>query len=287
MPAETEGAAVLCLGRDAQQHAAVQRADRHFGAEERLAQRQRHLAPQVGALAREHRMRQDADLDVRVGTLGDTREADALAIGDAGRNVDLDAAAVDLEQSLGAVGDLLEADLGLRLEALAGHAAVAGRGRSRATQTTEEVLDRAGPRSRSGLCSAATGLIGAELDVAAEEGAEEVTEAGQVLGVAAVFETDSAAARVEAAEATLRLALLARRPPAPAFWYACQLLPSWSYSLRFSGSDRTSLASLISLKRFSAAALPLLTSGWCSRASLRKAFLISALLAPRGTPSVA
>ena len=57
--------------------------------------------------------------------------------------------------------------------------------------------------------------------------------------------------------------------------------------LRFLGSERTSLASLTSLKRCSAPVSPLLTSGWCSRASRRKAFRMSAWLAVRGTPSVA
>src|SRR5690606_5050819 len=57
-----------------------------------------------------------------------------------------------------------------------------------------------------------------------------------------------------------------------------------SYSLRFFGSPRTSAASEISLKRSSALALPLLASGWNSRASFRYAFLISASVASLGTP---
>jgi len=51
-------------------------------------------------------------------------------------------------------------------------------------------------------------------------------------------------------------------------WPAFQLLPIWSYAARFSGSFRTSFASLISLKRASASA-SLLTSGWYLRAALR------------------
>ena len=60
-----------------------------------------------------------------------------------------------------------------------------------------------------------------------------------------------------------------------------------SYSWRFSGSDRTSWAWEISLKRSSAFGSSGLASGWCTRASLRYAFLISSALAVRETPSVA
>ena len=49
----------------------------------------------------------------------------------------------------------------------------------------------------------------------------------------------------------------------------------WSYALRLSGSDSTSCAAEISLKRSSALASPWLVSGWYWRASLRYAFLIS------------
>ena len=65
-----------------------------------------------------------------------------------------------------------------------------------------------------------------------------------------------------------------------------QFAPSMSYFLRFSGSERTAWASLICLKRCSDAASSGLASGWFSRASRRNAFLISAWLAVRGTPSV-
>src|SRR5690348_16064677 len=60
-----------------------------------------------------------------------------------------------------------------------------------------------------------------------------------------------------------------RKPPLP------NRARASSYSLRFLGSPRTSFASEISLKRSSALALPLLASGWNSRASFRYAFLIS------------
>ena len=62
-----------------------------------------------------------------------------------------------------------------------------------------------------------------------------------------------------------------RPPAAPARGRNCEAQsgPSESYRWRFSGSERTSLASLISLKRASAFASPLFTSGWCLRASLR------------------
>ena len=51
----------------------------------------------------------------------------------------------------------------------------------------------------------------------------------------------------------------AEGPPAASYWR--QLAPSSSYFRRFSGSLRTSFASLISLKRASAPLSPGLTSG--------------------------
>ena len=101
----------------------------------------------------------------------------------------------------------------------------------------------------------------------AEELLEEVAEAG-----AAEVELVAAAGRCGTAPAVARLAGCPSR------------LPSWSYFFRFSGSLSTSLASLISLNFSSAVFLSLATSGWCLRASLRNAFLMSAQLASRGTP---
>ena len=75
------------------------------------------------------------------------------------------------------------------------------------------------------------------------------------------------------------------RPP-PARWYCSQFAPSASYCLRLSGSERTAFASLTSLNRFSAAVSPGFRSGWCSRASFRNAFLMSAWLADLGTPRI-
>ncbi len=60
-----------------------------------------------------------------------------------------------------------------------------------------------------------------------------------------------------------------------------------SYSRRLSGSDSTSWAWEIALKRSSALGSPAFASGWYSRASFRYAFLISSALALRETPSVA
>ena len=67
-----------------------------------------------------------------------------------------------------------------------------------------------------------------------------------------------------------------RRSGPPRAWacsYIRQLEPSSSYFLRVSGLPRTSLASLISLKRASAALSPGLTSGWSLRASLPERLL--------------
>ncbi len=63
-------------------------------------------------------------------------------------------------------------------------------------------------------------------------------------------------------------------------------MPPASYSLRFSGSARTSWAAEISLNFSSAFGSSGLRSGWYWRASLRYAFLISSSLAFFETPSV-
>src|SRR5581483_358433 len=62
--------------------------------------------------------------------------------------------------------------------------------------------------------------------------------------------------------------------------------PNVSYCLRFSGSDSTSYACWISLKRRSASASPGLRSGWYCRTSFRYAFLSSSADAFFATPSV-
>jgi hypothetical protein len=72
-------------------------------------------------------------------------------------------------------------------------------------------------------------------------------------------------------------------PPRPTFENG--LASARSYSLRLSGSPRTSCASEISLKRASDFASPGFLSGWYLRASLRYAFLISSADALRSTPS--
>jgi len=69
------------------------------------------------------------------------------------------------------------------------------------------------------------------------------------------------------------------RPAGP----AC---PKRSYCVRLSGSDRTEYASFSSLNRSSAPESVEFLSGWDSRASLRKAFLISSGDASRETPRI-
>ena len=76
-------------------------------------------------------------------------------------------------------------------------------------------------------------------------------------------------------KSTFQATALWPAPPAPACSYIRQFAPSSSYFLRFSGSPRTSYASLISLNFDSADLSPGLTSGWCLRASFRNACLIS------------
>src|SRR5260221_4948254 len=67
---------------------------------------------------------------------------------------------------------------------------------------------------------------------------------------------------------------------------SCQFGPSVSYLWRFSGSDSTSYASLISLQRLSALLSPGFTSAWYLRASLLYAFLMSSALADLLTPRI-
>ena len=74
---------------------------------------------------------------------------------------------------------------------------------------------------------------------------------------------------------------------APARAYASQSLPRRSYSSRFFGSDRTALASLTALNWRSDSVSPVFVSGWCLRAALRKAFLMSVCDAVLGTPRTA
>ncbi len=72
-------------------------------------------------------------------------------------------------------------------------------------------------------------------------------------------------------------------PPNP--WPAGPACPKRSYCARLSESDRTEYASFSSLNRSSAEASEEFRSGWCSRASFRKAFLMSSGELSRETPS--
>ncbi len=75
-------------------------------------------------------------------------------------------------------------------------------------------------------------------------------------------------------------------PPAAALANWPNVVPARSYCLRLSGSERTSCAWEISLKRSSACLSPWLVSGWYLRASLRYAFLISSSEAFLPTPRI-
>ena len=82
---------------------AAQGIDADLCTQERLAERQGQLHDQVVAVAGEDRVRRDVDGDVDVAAaLGLAREADALAVGDAGRDLDRQALAAHLEMALGA-----------------------------------------------------------------------------------------------------------------------------------------------------------------------------------------
>ena len=69
-------------------------------------------------------------------------------------------------------------------------------------------------------------------------------------------------------------------------WPCFQFAPSWSYRLRFSGSDKTSYASFASENFLAAPGSSLFLSGWYLLASLRYARLIASAETSRDTPRV-
>ena len=98
---------------------------------------------------------------------------------------------------------------------------------------------------------------------AAEHAAEDVAQVAEVLDVDLCTRSRPAGARPA-------------RSAAPGGTFPPKYWPYWSYCLRFSASESTSYASLISLNFSSEPP----ASGWCLRASRRNAFLISSAWRP-------
>ena len=200
---QAERAAGLRLGRDAQHHAALEGAHRHLGAKERLGQRHRHLALQVRAAPHELGVVRHVDLQVDVAGIrpaaGLAGEPDPLARRDAARDGHLQAPVADLHQAGRAVVGLLQRDVDARLQVLplergdprlARRTGGLGLVQAKAGQDVGEVEAAgglgAGRAARAAGAGRAVGRTGRP-----EERLEEVAEAGQVLSVAAVLETDA------------------------------------------------------------------------------------------------
>ena len=96
----------------------VTRLDGHLAAQERLSQREAHLARQVGTVAGEHGIGLDPHDERGVGrVLGPgARQADALAVRDTRRDAHLETPLTDLDDPVGARGDLPERHVRVRLE---------------------------------------------------------------------------------------------------------------------------------------------------------------------------
>jgi hypothetical protein len=129
--------------------------------------------------------------------------------------------------------------------------------------------------ARPGLGARPAAARRLSVEPAREERAEEVAEAGEILGIAAVFEADATRrAATETAEAGERIAAapcgaasLLIGPPV-----AAQLVVE--LALLGIGEDLVGLVDL--LEAALSRGIALIRIGWCCRASLRKAFLMSA-----------
>ena len=262
-------------------------------AEERLLERQRELALEVGASPGEPAVRQDADDDddVAAARAALPESLIRVPVSAPGRDGDLEALAVDVDEPGRAVVRLVEGDLGLGLVdgRWVGRAAVGRPDRP----SGRRCPSRSGCRRSRGRRSGASRAAG---------------RAGRPAGGAPPRRRTSGRSRrtrrgrrwCGTRSGRCRPGRRSRRSPpkgdrrcpgrtglARARLMASQLAPSSSYCLRLAGSLRTSLASLTSLNLRSAAVSPGLASGWCWRASLRNAFLISAWDAVFGTPRTA
>ena len=276
---------------------------RHLGAQERLAERHRQLALQVRAVPREHGWpARGPQVDVAgVGAAaGLAGEADPLPVATPARDLHLEAPVADLRPG-GSAPWKASSRVRPRRRASRCCALDAGRpvgcrggprrgprawSQAEAGQDVVEVEARRRSAVRGGAARGRRPPADRRRrrPAAAEERPEEVAEAGHVLGVAAVLEADArrTAPAPPNRRRSPRTGRRTRRRPPPA-----GTAPSWRPAGRtlalLRDRPRTSWASLISLKRASAAASPLLTVRVVlARASLRKAFLMSAWLACAG-----
>ncbi len=152
----------------------------------RLGQRQRQLGVEIGARALEAAIRLDRDVDDEIAAVHGPGQLDLRAIAYAGRDLHVEAAAVDAHHALGASGNLRERDLRGGLRQWPGlHPCAA------AEVGEVDVLEPAGRAAAAERGAASLGF--------AEELAEEVAEAAQVLGRAgAVCPARSARCAAEA-----------------------------------------------------------------------------------------
>jgi len=113
----------LCPGGYLQQHAATERLNFHFAAEQRLSERDWQLAGEVRGVASENRVRPDLRDQIQIARVGARPGLAAqayLATGFyAGRNLHFEAPIADLDESGGALKGLFKAQVDFDLDVFA------------------------------------------------------------------------------------------------------------------------------------------------------------------------
>jgi len=294
---EADRPAVLGAGGDLEEHAAVERRDRDLRAQEGLAEGHGEVAGEIRAGTREDAVRRHPDDEHEVAAIAAlAAEPDAAAGVDAARDPHLEALPVDLDDARRPGGGLLERDLHLGLHRClpAGAAAAAVRagpalaGRPRRAAGREPEACRAPPpMPPSASMSAPAGHPAAEN---IRKKSEKPESSARPCG------TRSGRRRARAGRPAARVP--ANGPPGPKGVGAAPPVPPGppdrsapvgaelvvALPLLGVGEDRVRLVDRLEARL--GRGIAGLTSGWCWRASLRKAFLISAWVAVLGTPRV-
>src|SRR6185503_7340468 len=179
---EAEGAAGTGAGGNRQIDRAIERRHPDFAAEHGFVQRHRQIEPQIGAVRLEQRMRRDINHDQRVaGFAGGARpalpfQADGLAAGDAGRDLDLDVlAGRQMHARLAAARGFRQRDGERGLQVLAGRrlseflrlelgaeAAAARAARCAAEHAAQQILEAAA--AKTAAAAGALEAVGAETE---------------------------------------------------------------------------------------------------------------------------
>src|SRR6516164_1265671 len=205
---EAEGATAGRILRDRQLDRTGQGGHPHLPAQHRLIERHREVDPQIAAIDLEQRMRGDADGDQEITGLVTGRalalplQADLLAVGDAGGDLDVELLAARQPHALLTAFHRLfqrrghrdveievEADAaGFKLEGIAAARATACAGGSAAEHAVQDVLKTAGTAAAGGKAAAGTGAEGEALEAAgtraaARTAAGKTGEARLALGV--------------------------------------------------------------------------------------------------------